>query len=165
MSLLNKLDKRTYGPSYRDHVLEQYKIIVRSAEKISDRRNIANNFYLGLNTALIALIGVSTKVEELFWVKPIVYLVGISLAIVFWYLINSYKQLNNGKFKVIHEIEEFLPLNVFKHEWKILGEGKDKNLYYPFSHVERYIPLLLGATYFILLLPYIIQIVNSFCEL
>ena len=74
----------------------------------------------------------------------------ISICIIFWYLIRSYKQLNIGKFVVIHKIEESLPLALYKYEWEILGEGKDKNKYYPFSHIELWIPWIFGILYFTL---------------
>jgi len=65
-------------------------------------------------------------------------------------LIRSYKQLNAGKFEVIHEIEKRLPLALYKYEWEILGEGKDKNKYYPFSHIELWIPWVFGIIYAVL---------------
>ena len=44
-----------------------------------------------------------------------------------WYrLIRSYKDLNSGKFKVVHEIVKLLPISPFDDEWEILGRGKDK---------------------------------------
>jgi len=164
MNLFNKFNKKTYGSEYRNHLLEQYKILVATTDKTSDRRNIANNFYLGLNTALIALIGITVKLIELSWLQPIIYIVGVAFSVIFWFLINSYKQLNSGKFNVIRKIESHLPLNMFKYEWKILGEGKDKKLYFPFSHIERYIPVVLGVTYFCLLLPYIKEILLTVCR-
>jgi len=55
-------------------------------------------------------------------------------------LIRSYKQLNTAKFKVLHEIEEKLVMNLHKYEWEILEEGKNYKVYYPFSHIEMLIP-------------------------
>ncbi len=44
-----------------------------------------------------------------------------------WYrLIRSYKDLNSGKFKLVHEIEKLLPISPFDDEWEIVGRGKDK---------------------------------------
>ncbi|GAA7847885.1 hypothetical protein JP0246_15080 [Helicobacter pylori] len=36
-------------------LLEQYKIAINSAEKISDRRTTANNFFIALNSVLFSL--------------------------------------------------------------------------------------------------------------
>jgi len=67
-----------------------------------------------------------------------------------WFLLRSYKQLNTGKFKVIHEIEKKLPLALYDFEWKILDEGKNRNTYFPFSHIEMIIPWVFGAVYAVL---------------
>jgi len=61
---LEKLEKKLfvstnekYGDKYIEHLLEQYKIYINSAEKISDRRQKSNEFFLTLNSALVALLG------------------------------------------------------------------------------------------------------------
>ena len=46
-----------YGDKYVDHLLDQYKIYIDSTEKISDRRLKTNEFFLGLNTGLVTLLG------------------------------------------------------------------------------------------------------------
>jgi hypothetical protein len=55
-----------------------------------------------------------------------------------------------GKVRVIHEIEKHLPLALYRYEWKVLGEGKDKRKYYPFSHIELLIPWVFGVIYVLL---------------
>lgn len=73
------------------------------------------------------------------------------LCIIFRYLINSYKQLNTGKFKVLHEMESKLPLEIYKYEWnEVLDQGKNSKIYYPFSHIEILVPWIFGSVYFIL---------------
>lgn len=151
-ALFNKSPKE-YGENYHSHLFEQYKMYVESAEKISDRRQNANNYFLTINTALISFLGLSFQVEildDLGWVKALLAILGIIICVIFWFLLRSYKQLNTGKFKVIHVIEENLPLSIYDYEWKILGEGKNKKVYYPFSHVELLIPWILGLIYAIL---------------
>ena len=64
------------------------------------------------------------------------------------------KQISESVISV-HKIEESLPLALYKYEWEVLGEGKDKNKYYPFSHIELWIPKILGAMYFILVIIFI----------
>jgi len=145
--------KESYGDEYEKHFFKQYQLYVESAEKISDRRQNANNYFITINTALITLLGLSFQVsflENLSWVRALLTDVGIIICIIFWYLLRSYKQLNTGKFKVIHEIEQHLPLALYDYEWKILGEGKDKKIYYPFSHIELLIPWVFGIIYVIL---------------
>ena len=153
MSDLFAKNEKDYGNDYKEHLFEQYKLYVESVEKTSDRRQHANNYFITINTALISLIGLSFQIkifENLSWIKSVLALVGIIICIVFWYLIRSYKQLNRGKFAVIHEIEKHLPLALYKYEWEILGKGKDNKKYYPFSHIELLIPWVFGIIYALL---------------
>lgn len=150
MSDLFAKKENEYGADYKDHLFEQYKLYVESVEKTSDRRQHANNYFITINTALISLIGLYFQFkifENLAWIKSVLALVGIIICVIFWFLIRSYKQLNTGKFEVIHEIEKHLPLALYKYEWEILGEGKDNKKYYPFSHIELLIPWVFGAVY------------------
>lgn len=150
--------EKEYGGKYKDHFFEQYKIFIDSIEKTSDRRQQANNYFLAINTALISLIGFSLQVKifgDFLWPKALIAFLGIIISVIFWYLIRSYKQLNTGKFVVVHEIEELLPLRLYKHEWEILGKGKDKSRYYPFSHIELLIPWVFGLIYTILLIYFL----------
>ncbi len=150
ISELFSANKNGYGDQYQDHYFEQYKLYVGSIEKISDRRQQANIYFITLNTALISFIGLTMQIDflkELFWPRFLLAAVGGGACIVFWHLIRSYKQLNAGKFAVLHKIEERLPLAIYKHEWEVLGEGKNEKKYFPFSHVELYIPIVLGAIY------------------
>ena len=165
MKLLNSFNSKNYGQEYKQHLFDQYKIIIDSVEKTSDRRNSANNFYLSLNTVLMTILGISTQLITLKQIQPLIYLTGLFFSIIFYFLINSYKQLNTGKFAVIHKIEKLLPINLYRYEWYALGEGKDKTKYYPFSHIEILIPISLGILYFVLLLPYINSIFIKVCSL
>lgn len=153
MSDLFSKNEKDYGNDYKEHLFEQYKLYVESIEKTSDRRQHANNYFITINTALISLIGLSFQIkifENLAFIKSILALVGIIVCIVFWYLIRSYKQLNTGKFDVVHKIEEHLPLALYKYEWEVLGKGEDNKKYYPFSHIELIIPWVFGIIYALL---------------
>ena len=155
---LFKNSEKEYGNDYKNHLLELYKIYLASAEKISDRRQSANNFFLTINTILISVLGISFKenfLKDIFYFKILIVVIGISFCIIFWFLIRSYKQLNTGKFKVLHKIESKLPLAIYEYEWEILGEGKNKKLYYPFSDIELLIPWLFGFIYLALLIIFI----------
>lgn len=150
--LFSKSEKE-YGNEYRNHIFEQYKLFIDSVEKTSDRRQQANNYFITINTALISFIGLSFQInlfENLLWLKILFAILGIIICFIFYFLIRSYNQLNTGKFTVIHEIEKHLPLALYKYEWQVLGEGKDKSKYYPFSNVELLIPWVFGVLYLIL---------------
>lgn len=153
MSNLFAQSKNDYGDDYKNHLFEQYKLYIESVEKISEKRQHANNYFITINTALISVIGLSFQIkffENVVWIKVLLALLGIIICLVFGYLLRSYKQLNTAKFVVIHEIEETLPLSLYKYEWEILGKGKDYKKYYPFSHIELLIPWIFGCLYTIL---------------
>ena len=148
-----KVNEKEYGSSYRDHLLAQYQLYVEGMEKISDRRQNANNYFITINTVLISFIGILFQVkifEHVAWIKSLIAVIGIIICAIFWFLLRSYKQLNTGKFKVIHEIENKLPLALYDYEWEMLGEGKKQGVYFPFSHIEMIIPWVFGVVYVIL---------------
>lgn len=144
-----------YGDKYIEHLLEQYKIYIASAEKISDRRQKANEFFLGLNTALVALLGfVAIKVNqgETTSILILSSIAGITMCYLWYRIILSYKGLNGGKFKVIHVIEARLPLALYDTEWEILGRGEDRKTYWPFTHIELLVPWIFISIYALLAL-------------
>lgn len=135
---------------YQLAVLEQYKIYVEMADRISARRALTNTFFLTLNTAIFTLVGV-------FWnnrpqVSPWLLLFPLAGLLVqtgawFW-LLRSYRQLNTAKYVVIGAIEERLPASPYwAAEWKALGEGKDSRKYWPLTHLEQWVPIAFATVY------------------
>lgn len=146
----SKLQSRTpeqYGDRYRDHVLEQYKLFVTTSQQISERRQQANNFLLTLCSSLVTLFVafLSTFVSHR-W-NVLIPIAGLFVCFVWHSLVQSYKHLNTAKFAVIHELEEQLPIALFRHEWYVCGHGKDKNKYVPLTHLERWIPWMFGTLF------------------
>jgi len=133
---------------------EQYKILVDSAEKVSDKRMSANNYFLTVNTALISLTGllITSKVLLLnFNVMKLISILGLIICVIWFFIVLSYKQLNSGKFKMIHRIEKKLPLQLYADEWVELGEGKNLTKYIPLSHIELVVPIVFFYLYLILM--------------
>jgi hypothetical protein len=135
---------------YQSAIIEQYKIYVEMADRVSARRALANTFFLTLNTAIFTAIGVLWKdrPQASTWLLlfPLVALVGECLA---WYwLLRSYRQLNAAKWTVVGALEERLPASAYSRgEWKALGEGNDPYRYWPLTHIEQWIPVLFAACY------------------
>lgn len=133
-------------------LLEQYKLYVEAADKISERRDKINNFFLTLNTLVIGGIGYLLDKNIHLSSKYIVILpLAVILAVCwFWYrLVKSYRQLNTAKYDLIGEVEKKLPARLWSSEWYVLGEGKDPSKYVPFSHIEQNIPAAIGIFYVI----------------
>lgn len=147
--------KDEYGDNYAAHVLEMYKLYVEMADRISARRQSANSFFLSINTAIVALVGYvrfgdDTADTEGFY--SLIAVAGIILCYLWYRLVRSYKDLNSGKFKVIHQIESRLPLRLFDAEWDALGRGKSPDLYLPFTSIEMRVPWVFAALHAFVLL-------------
>jgi len=137
---------------YYDHILEQYKVYVEMADRVSARRNLANTFFLTLHTLIFGAASFvyekGPKVQDrLLNILPLV--VALALCYVWWRLLRSYRQLNSAKFQVIGEYERKLPSSPFwTAEWiEGLGEGKKPELYQPLTSIEYWIPVLFAILY------------------
>ena len=145
-----------YGDHYKSHCLEIYKLYVEKADAISSRRQSANSFFLAVNTAVLGVIGYVSGSNDA--TKLAVGIAGVVLCFVWYRLIRSYKQMNSGKFKVIHEIEKELPLSPYDAEWQALGRGEDSTLYTPFTNTEMVVP-------WIFLMCHVVAVVISLSEI
>ena len=135
---------------YQAAILEQYKLYVEMADRVSSRRGLANTFFLTLNTAILTAVGVFWKdrptVDQWVILFPAAVLVLQCLA--WFWIIRSYRQLNSGKWAVVGALEAHLPASPFwRAEWKALGEGKDPARYWPLTHVEQWVPFLFALAY------------------
>lgn len=140
-------------------VIEQYKLYVEMADRISSRRLTANSFFLSINTALVALTSYINNISNssLLSSSLLISLAGMILCYMWYRLIRSYKDLNTAKFKVIHNMEKMLPFNPYDAEWIEVGEGKNKKKYLPFTNIEMRVPwvfLLIHAVVFCTNLPW-----------
>lgn len=153
-----------YGDKYQEHLLEQYKLFVEMADRVSARRLATNQYFLAINTGLITLLGAASalgfdtlKVGWGFFVSA----AGMVLCYAWYRLVRSYNGLNTGKFAVIHELERELPFELFKVEWAKLGEGKDKKKYLPFSSVEGIVPWVFIGLYLVILVWTVLAAVSG----
>ena len=128
----------------------QYRVFVQSAENVSQRRDNANQFYLALNALILSISSYVSIVQQnnLFYV--VVPLAAILINLHWHNIIISFKNLNTGKFQVIHELEALLPANLYKYEWQIIGKGETEK-YKPVTHIEKSIPLIFIGLYIVLL--------------
>jgi hypothetical protein len=164
---LYRIPPDKYGGEYQNHLLEQYKLYVQMADKTSERRQSANSFFLTVNTALIAFIGLVATPDvgsipsiasnpPLPWVL-VVSASGVVLCYSWYRLVRSYKDLNSGKFKVVYAIESRLPSSPYDAEWEAVGRGEDPMLYLPFTNVEIWIPWVFAALYMLLAIWNVVQ--------
>jgi hypothetical protein len=163
---LYRVQQSEYGPEYRAHLLEQYKLAVERADAVSERRATVNEFYLVLMSVILSVAGIG--VGGTFAGTPIlspkivpwVSLVGVVVAGSWLVAIYASNQLNRAKFHVINRLEERLPAAVFTVEWNFrtthsdAGPSKAGRLYTSSTYVESIVPaclllLFLGLTIYL----------------
>jgi len=136
--------------NYTQVILEQYKLYVEMADRVSVRRGLANTFFLTLNTAIFTAIGVAWSVHLA--APPAAVLLPLAILLLqclawFW-VVRSHRQLNSGKWAVVGALERRLPASPWwSAEWKALGEGRNPARYWSLSHVEQLVPLLFAIAY------------------
>lgn len=133
-------------------LLIQYKLYVKMADKISQRREGANRFYVILITSpgLILLIAtqITPNIPLPTFMPTFIGGIGIILSAAWFYNIQSYKEINEAKFNVILDIEKKLSYKGFKKEWKYLQCKKHSDL----TKSEKVIPWLAGTGYMLLII-------------
>lgn len=132
--------------------MEQYKIYVEMTDRITARRGLTNTFFLTVNTAIVAGAGAFTQTlargPRFFLIVPLIMLL-VQCGAWFW-ILRSYRQLSSAKYRVIGALEERLPASPYwLAEWKAVGSGKDKALYWPVTHLEQWVPLAFVFAYLI----------------
>lgn len=141
-----------HADRYIDHYLEQYRIYIHVMNTASERRLKANEFFLAINTAIMGILGyfeIKGPVEKSVLIMMVPF-VGIAICYCWYFIINSYGQLNRAKFAVLHSTEKKLPLALFETEWNLLGNGKDKKKYRPLSGTEKLIPIIFSILYILI---------------
>ena len=133
-----------YGEKYPDHLLEQYKLYVEMADRISQRRDQSNKFYATVYSALAAVLLLTARFDLSDSALTIVFLavgtVGAALALIWWLNIKSYRAINSAKFDVIHEIETRLPFPGYQREWELLRPTDSPPKYLQLTRIEQYVP-------------------------
>lgn len=143
MSLINK-ESKEYGDKFNEHILEQWKTVVEMANCTSDRRINNNNFFILINTGLIAFMSLEKSLTNI-----IIYIVGIVISVVWICSIKSYKKMNKMKFKIINELEDLLPTSPHKYEWEIVNKNKK---YKRFTALEMWLPSIFIFVYVIFMI-------------
>ena len=150
---------KKYGKMFKEHLLEQYKLYVETAERVTEKRQTANTFFMTITASIFAISSyfASTLGTLLTIVMPIV---GVFVSLIWFKSVKSFRQLNSGKYKVIHELEEHLPASLFAVEWEYLERGEGKK-YNKLTVIESYIPVIFILLYLLFICLYLIGVYGS----
>src|SRR4051794_35687023 len=145
-----------YGASaerYQNAVLEQYKLCVSMSDNLSARRNLANTFFLTLNSGVVAVLAAASRGQHpdrpSAWVVVPGLVVLLAECLAWFVLIHSYKQLNAAKFVVINALEERLPAFAYVREWELVTAARGRQRYPRLTWVEQSVPVTFGTAYLV----------------
>ncbi|WP_027187433.1 RipA family octameric membrane protein [Desulfovibrio cuneatus] len=126
--------------------IEQYKICLDLAEKVTERRLKTNSFFIGVASAMTSLIAVvlssSTLAINRTYTLIALWLFSLLICKAWLSTIESYKKLNSAKFKIILELEKELKHDCLSCEWGFL---KQDPKYSKLSENEKIIPKLFAC--------------------
>ena len=118
-------DAMTVEP-VRGELLEIYRLHAELADRVSQRREGANRLFVGLLAALVAFLAALLRFTPGSLPGDALAIVacatGAVLSASWWLVIRSYRQLNTGKLRALHELEGRLAYAFFVREWELLGE-------------------------------------------
>ncbi len=139
-----------YGPAYREHFFLQYKLFVESVNYTSDLKLKLNSFFLTVNTALITAIGLGFSsgrfIDSSVW-HLLLPLAGVLISIIWWGATYSYKQRNIIKLRIIHCLEEQLPLALYTTEWHLMEENHGSSLKKRLFSIDLFMPFVFLVCY------------------
>ena len=140
-----------YGDDYQAHLLEQYKLYVEMADRVSQRRDQSNRFYVTIVSALVALLVVMARLgaADSVWAAALLIagLFGVALSLIWLQNIRSYRVLNRAKFAIINAIESQLPTAGYSDEWERLRPKDGRRQYFQLTRVEQLVPWLTLALF------------------
>lgn len=126
-------------------LLEIYKLHVELADRIGQRRQTTNQFYLSLVTALFVIFSFLFNKDVSAYVSAyrggiIISVVGILICFIWLGHIHAFKQLSAEKHSVLLKLEAQLPFAFYQLEWDQLTS---KRKYLRQTRIEKWTPVLM----------------------
>jgi len=127
------------------NIFELYKLMIDSSEKLIQRRQSTNTFFITIIGLLLSIAGFLFQSQGADNNTPsILYgfsVIGILLCVAWHNLIDNYGKLNRAKFDVILRLEQRLGSRIYSAEWIALGKGLRPQKYKSFTLTEKRIPI------------------------
>ena len=141
--------------AYKDELMDQYKMFQKSSEDLVSRRQTVNSFYISVNSALVAMMGIAIGIVDTqfkIYIVLFMSLTGIILDISWFKLLDAYGTLNSAKMKVIHLIEEQLSVALYETEWRVMSDKLNNKKYRSFTESEKWIPKIFAMVYLVVII-------------
>lgn len=128
----------------RAELLEIYRLHAEFADRVSQRREGANRLYVSVLAGMVTFLAVSMRFgvgdlpSDVMLRSAGVF--GALLSLSWFVVLRSYRQLNSGKFKALHDLETQLAYPFFATEWKLL-----RDRYWKLTVVETALPCIFCA--------------------
>ena len=149
----------TSPPAFENdgRIFQLYELAVEMADRVSARRAGANAFFVSAQSAVVAALGFLAAQTPPPADRYLVALssVGVAVSLSWFLLLRSYRDLNGAKFKVINDLEEHLPYQIFREEWQVLKRDPVKRWrpsYAELGTVERLVPGVFALIHAVLVL-------------
>lgn len=136
--------------AHKGELLDQYKMFQKTSEDLVARRQSVNSFYISVNSALVALVGIVMGIVDMpakVYVMIFMCVTGIILDISWIGILEAYGTLNAAKMKVINLMEEQLPVALYDVEWRVMSDKLNNKKYVSFTDSEKRIPKIFACVY------------------
>jgi len=135
----------------RRALVEQYRIVTESINKLNDIRESANNFWTGLNGALIGTVayvkdmqGVGQNPKNFFLITLVV--LGMILSFAWFSFLQNVKKSVEIRNDMLIEMERYLPVKIFTFAIHVVGRKSGRG---SLSLKEMIVPTLFFLAYLI----------------
>jgi hypothetical protein len=131
-------------------LLDQYKLFVEMADRLSARRLLVSNSYITMMGAgAFAYSAAPQYFKEFERFFQLGITLGCMILAAMWYAtIAYYRDLSDAKFHVINEMEMLLPAQPFASEWKYLREERSnrrRTSFITLTWIEMRVPLFAAS--------------------
>jgi hypothetical protein len=131
---------------YFAHLLDQYKLYVEMADRMSTRKMLVmNTFMTIMGAAAVAYASAPNYFgkEFVLFFQLGITAVSFLIALMWRSFMIHHSKVSDTKFKVIHEIEQLLPAQPYRMEYEYCV--KERKTSSALSRIDRYLPLIAAA--------------------
>ena len=134
--------------------LSLYLYYAEQTEKLIERRAANSRYFLTINTAFVAILGLAIEHDpdgSRYWVTALP-LAGITVCVLWAQLVRSYRDLTAARFEVINEMETALVVAPYTDEWKRIKQSPAYRGYTSIARLEALVPWVFVTIYAVLLI-------------